>query len=118
MGRAMTSGYSIVMTTTEDEPGAVALAHAVVEARLAACAQILPIRSLYVWEGELTDASERLLLFKTRAGLYEPLAEFIRAHHPYDVPEILQVPVSAGFAPYLSWIDQSTAGAERSASDE
>lgn len=104
----MASDYSIVMTTTEDEQGAAALARAVVEARLAACAQILAIRSLYVWDGAVNDAAERLLLFKTRADLYQPLEEFIRARHPYEVPEILQVPVSAGFDPYLSWVERST----------
>lgn len=103
--------YCIALTTMPDEAGAASLARAVVEARLAACVQIVAIRSVYAWEGSVEDASEWLLLMKTRADRYAAIEEFVAARHPYDVPEILQVPVSGGLAGYLGWVDEQTAAA-------
>ena len=105
----MTSEHCIVMTTTADEDGAATLARQIVEAKLGACAQIVRIRSVYVWDGATNDDAEHLLLVKTRSALYAELEGFIREHHPYDVPEIVQVPITAGFGPYLGWIDEMTA---------
>jgi periplasmic divalent cation tolerance protein len=100
--------YCIAMTTLADEEGAVALAREVVAARLAACVQMQAIRSVFTWEGKVEDAPEVLVLMKTRADRYAALQAFVAERHPYDVPEILQVPVDAGFGPYLSWIDDAT----------
>ena len=104
----MPTEYCMAMTTTDGEEAAATLARLIVDARLAACVQIVNVRSVFVWNGELDDAPELLLLVKTRADLYERLEAFIREHHTYDVPEILQVPVAAGFGPYLAWMDAST----------
>jgi periplasmic divalent cation tolerance protein len=102
------SDYCMTMTTIDDEAAAAKLARAIVEQRLAACVQILTVRSVFRWEGAVDDTPELLLLVKTRADRYDELEAFIREHHSYDVPEILQVPVVAGFAPYLAWIDENT----------
>ncbi len=104
----MAGEYCVVMTTLDDEAGAATLARQVVEARLGACVQILGIRSFFVWEGAVNDAPEFLLLIKTRSSAYVELEAFIRRHHPYAVPEILQTPVTAGYGPYLAWIDEMT----------
>jgi periplasmic divalent cation tolerance protein len=103
----------MVMTTLEGEDAAARLAHEVVEAELAACVQIVAIRSVYRWQGSIEDAGEQLLLIKTRAELYETLEAFLRDRHPYEVPEILQVPVTAGFGPYLSWLEETTQAPRR-----
>lgn len=97
-----------VMTTTETRDDAERMARAVLEARLAACVQILPIDSLYWWQGRIETARESLLLIKTRAELYPALETAIRAVHPYDTPEILAVPVAHGHPAYLAWLAQET----------
>ena len=95
-----------VLTTAETKSDAQAIARAVVEKRLAACVQIIgPITSTYWWQGEVETAEEWLCLIKTRADLYEQLEAAIREVHPYDVPEILAVPVVAGSKDYLGWLD-------------
>ena len=104
----MTSDYCIAMTTFEDEDSASRLARALVEARLAACVQLVHIRSTFSWEGAVEDASEVLVLMKTRAGVYERLQKFVRDNHPYELPEILQIPVTTGYGPYLSWVKDNT----------
>ena len=101
----------MVMTAMASEATAEVLARQLVEARLAACVQVMPVRSFYVWQGESRKEAEYLLLIKTRAALYAQLESFILAHHPYDTPEILQVPVTAGSSGYLQWLGASTQGA-------
>ena len=92
---------------TEDE--AESLAAALVEARLAACVQVLHVRSFYTWEGELRREPEWVLLAKTRTARFDQLQAFIRQRHSYDTPEILQLPISGGSADYLRWLADSTA---------
>ncbi len=100
--------HCIVMTTAASRSEAERLARAVVEDRLAACVQMLAIGSVYRWEGEVTDADEVLLLVKTRTELYAALEAKIAELHTYEVPEIIQVPIDAGFAAYLGWVDGVT----------
>ena len=102
------AAHCMAMTTIDDEAAAAALARAIVEQRLGACVQIAGVRSVYSWEGAVEESPELLLLVKTRADRYDELEAFIRAHHSYDVPEILQVPIVQGFAPYLAWMDEGT----------
>ncbi len=104
----MTNKYAIVLTTTDDATKAATLAKKVVEEKLAACAQIIKIESYFMWDGALDQAGEYLILLKTRADLYEELEAFVKANHDYDVPEILQLPVTNGFGGYLSWMDENT----------
>ena len=96
-------------TTLDDESRANALAEAIVEARLAACVQCLPIRSVYRWEGRVERAAETLLAAKTRTALVPELTAFIRARHPYRVPEIVAWPLADGLPDYLAWIRDETA---------
>jgi len=102
----------MLMTAVDSEAAAEALAQGLVEAQLAACVQVLPVKSFYVWQGESRRDAEYLLLVKTRVALAPALETFIRAHHPYDVPELLQLPVNAGSAAYLQWLRAGTMGGE------
>lgn len=102
------NNYCIAMTTAGDEETAATLARGIVEAQLGACVQIVPIRSFYVWEGQVNDEAEQLLLVKTRSDRYADLEAHIREHHSYDVPEIIRVPITGGSTPYLAWIDDMT----------
>jgi periplasmic divalent cation tolerance protein len=82
------------------------LARGAVEARLAACAQVLgPITSSYWWEGAVASDQEWQVVFKTTAAAYPALERHLRQVHSYDVPEILCLPVTAGHRPYLDWLD-------------
>lgn len=100
--------YAVVSTTVGTETEAKALARRLVEGRLAACVQILPIHSVYRWQGEVEAAEEHLLLIKIRAAAFEAVAEAIRLGHPYEVPEILMTPVVAGAPDYLAWLAAAT----------
>jgi len=98
--------YVQVVTTTETKTDAQAIASAVVEKRLGACAQIVgPITSTYWWQGQVETAEEWLCLIKGRRDLYAELEKAILEVHPYEVPEILAVPVVEGSRRYLAWLD-------------
>ncbi|MGH9280104.1 MAG: divalent-cation tolerance protein CutA [Acidimicrobiales bacterium] len=99
--------YALVMTTTDSPDEAESLARSLVEARLAACVQLTPIVSHYVWEGTPTRAAETLLLAKTRADRVADITRFIEEHHSYDTPEVVALPIESGSAAYLRWIDSS-----------
>ena len=91
------------------------MARQLVENRLAACVQVLgPISSTYRWEGAIETAEEWLCLIKSREDLYRALEAAIRASHPYEVPEIIAVPISAGNPDYLDWLGRETGDIERS----
>jgi periplasmic divalent cation tolerance protein len=99
----------LVFTTLPSADKAAELAKLVVEERLAACANLLPaIRSIYRWQGKLQDENEVLLLLKTRAEHLERLKLRILELHPYEVPEVLAVPVESGYQPYLEWLAGET----------
>ena len=102
-----------IVTTTETYADAEAMARYLVEQGLAACAQVGgPITSIYRWQGQVQRAMEWQCVIKTRAALYEQVAEAIRAHHPYDTPEILATPVARGSAAYIDWVVESTSSAQ------
>ena len=104
--------YIQVITTTEKREDAERIARKLVEARLAACVQVLgPIRSTYRWKGAIETAEEWQCVAKSRADLFDRIDAAIRAVHPYDVPEILAVPIAAGSRAYLEWLDGETEGA-------
>lgn len=102
------SAYAIVMTTVGDESAADALAERLVEGKFAACVQILPIRSVYRWQGTIERAAEHMLVCKIRAADFDDVAAAIKANHAYDVPEIVLLPIEKGFGPYLDWIANAT----------
>jgi periplasmic divalent cation tolerance protein len=103
-----TFDYLVVTTTTDSEAAARVLAETVVRERLAACAQVYVISSVYWWEGEVQSSPEWRVDFKTRAELWDRLVEFIASNHSYDTPEIIGAPVVMGSAAYLSWVAAET----------
>src|SRR5262245_14557916 len=95
-----------VITTTETKEDAQRIAAALVERRLAACVQVAgPITSTFRWEGEVQTATEWQCIAKTRAALYAGVEAAIRELHPYQVPEIVAMPIASGSEAYLEWID-------------
>ncbi len=94
----------VVLTTSDTEANAKRIVDAVLGARLAACVQMMPIRSFYVWQGEQRDEPEQLLLIKARVDDYDALAACIRAAHTYETPEIVRLDIAAGDAAYLAWL--------------
>ncbi len=105
-----------VITTTSSREDAFRIAHMLLERRLAGCVQIVgPITSIYRWQGQIEQAEEWQCLIKSRQDLFGILAEEIRAGHPYEVPEILAVPVVEGSRDYLTWLQGELAlpGQER-----
>jgi periplasmic divalent cation tolerance protein len=102
--------HAQAVTTTDSQEAAEALARSAVEARVAACAQVSgPITSTYWWDGAVESAEEWCVVFKTTAERYPALEEHIRAHHSYDVPEVVLLPILAGNPAYLSWVSEETA---------
>jgi len=94
-----------VVTTVPDEATAGAIADALLDARLAACVQVDgPIRSRYRWNGAVEESTEHRCTIKTTAAAAERVVTTVRELHPYDVPEILVVPVLDGDAAYLAWL--------------
>ncbi len=98
----------IVFCTCPDHATADALAMRLVEDRLAACVQLLPVRSIYRWEGAVQGADEVQLQIKTTSERFAALREAILARHPYELPELIAVEAVAGLEPYLDWIGAST----------
>lgn len=99
------SEFIQVFTAIDSESGAQNLSKVLVDKRLAACVQIVgPITSTYHWEGQVEISKEWLCLIKSKQSLYEQLEQAIKKNHPYDVPEILSLPVMDGNADYLDWL--------------
>jgi periplasmic divalent cation tolerance protein len=105
-------GYCTVITTCGSRDEAETLATGIIEQRLGACAQIDEIQSCYTWKDALSRDTEYRIMIKTRCALYDELEEYIRSRHCYDVPEIIAMPIEQGLAEYLSWIDETTGGAQ------
>jgi periplasmic divalent cation tolerance protein len=101
--------YLLVITTVPDVEVGQIIAENLIQERLAACVTMLgPGQSLYWWKGKITQDQEYTLFIKTKKDVYAKLDEKIRQLHPYDVPEIMALPVFAGSKDYLSWIDKET----------
>ncbi len=98
-----------VITNCPDEETANAIALAIVEEKLAACVNILPrVQSIYRWQGSVESAAEIPLLIKTTADNYPALEARITTLHPYDVPEIIALPIARGLPAYLNWVAAET----------
>lgn len=101
----MTQEYCLVLCTCPDAATARRLAEALVKERRAACVNIAPgLTSVYEWEGGIEAAAEQLLLIKTEAAAFSSLEAFLKANHPYELPEIIAVPIQHGSVDYLQWI--------------
>lgn len=98
----------LVISTVPDQETAKAVAKALVEERLAACVNIVPnLGSVYRWQGEVVEDNEVMLLIKTRRERYAELETRIRNLHPYNLPEVIALPIQQGSIPYLNWISES-----------
>ncbi len=98
--------HRLILTTCPDAEIAETIAKTLVSEGLAACVNILPpLRSVYTWRGKIASATEHLLLIKSTKHRYSALQERIQALHPYELPEIIAVPIVDGLPDYLSWLD-------------
>ena len=104
----MTSEALLVYCTCPDDATANTLAELLISKQLAACVNIINgIQSVYAWQGKVEFADEALLLIKTTTSAYEVLQTVLREQHPYELPEIVAVSVTAGLPAYLEWINES-----------
>jgi periplasmic divalent cation tolerance protein len=94
----------LVMTTFADEENGRQIIDALLAERLAACVQVMPVQSVYRWQGKVECAGEQLALIKTKRSLFSQVRDAILAQHIYQVPEIVLVPIQDGSAAYLDWI--------------
>ena len=99
----------VVMVSLDDRDKAEAVGGTLVRERLAACCHLLPPGlSIYWWDGAVRREEETLMLLKTRSALFEPLRARVAELHPYDVPEIVALPISEGHGPYIEWLCRET----------
>ena len=100
--------YVVVNTTVDGEEKAKELAGLLVREKLAACVHRWPIQSVYMWKGAVESEPEQVLAAKTRKALVAEVIDFIKKHHPYEVPEIIVTPVIDGLRGYLDWVRAET----------
>ncbi|XP_038834720.1 protein CutA homolog isoform X1 [Salvelinus fontinalis] len=101
----MSGTHSAAFVTCPNEQVAKDLARGIVEKKLAACVNIVPkITSVYEWQGKIQEDSEVLLMIKTRSSKVASLAEYVRSNHPYEVAEVISLPIEQGNPPYLKWL--------------
>ncbi len=99
----------LILTNLPDVASAEKLARALIEHRAAACVNVLaPCRSIYRWQGEVEQAEEIPLLIKTTAVNYPQVETLVRSLHPYDVPELIAIPITHGLPDYLNWLATET----------
>lgn len=102
----------LVLTNLPSRETAQDMARLLIEQRVAACVNLLPpCRSVYRWKGDVQTDEEHPVLIKTTRGRYAALEAAVRAAHPYELPEIIALPVAAGFPAYLQWVADETSGA-------
>jgi periplasmic divalent cation tolerance protein len=100
--------FCVVLTTTNSEDNVEVIAALLLHQQLAACIQIVPIQSKYVWQGKIESGAEHLLLIKAKAADFDDLKTAIASVHSYQVPEIISLPVEKGAQSYLDWILSAT----------
>lgn len=99
----------VVFITVSNEEEAVRIARALVEARLAACVNMIKnVRSIYSWQGKIEDESEALMIVKTKKNLFEALSAKVKEIHSYTVPEIIALPIVEGSEDYIKWLKEAT----------
>lgn len=104
----MNADYLVVLVTASSETEAKAIARELLEKRLIACANLVPVNSLFLWEGKITEENEVMMIIKTtQVAFKEKLQEAILAAHSYEIPEIIGIPIILGSADYLKWISES-----------
>jgi len=100
----------MIITACADRESARVIARMLVERRLAACVQALPVESTYVWKDQICVENEITLLIKSKTALFDEVAAAIKENHSYEVPEIIQCPITNGYSEYLRWIDENIWG--------
>lgn len=104
----MPENQIVILCTVPDRGSGEKIAQALVEERLAACVNLVPgVVSTYRWEGAVKQEDELLLLIKTNGARFEAVQERVMALHPYDVPEIIAIPITMGSADYLKWLSDN-----------
>ena len=99
--------FQIVLTACPDAASAERIARVLVEEGLAACVNILPpMQSLYRWKGKIETASEQLLVIKSTVAQFPAIRDRVRSLHPYELPEIIAVPIADGLPEYLAWLNK------------
>jgi periplasmic divalent cation tolerance protein len=102
------TGRLVVLSTVGKAEDAERIGRALVERRLAACVNVLPaVTSIYRWKGKMEKDEERVLVIKTRAERFASLKQALVLLHPYEVPEVIALPITDGHQPYLDWLDES-----------
>lgn len=101
-----TGRYGVVLVTASSRQEGEAIAESLIQAKLAACVTLLPVHSIYTWQGNIHKDDEWQLLIKSELAQFAALEASIRAIHTYEVPEIIAVPILAGSRPYLQWISE------------
>ena len=104
----MNNEYSLFITTFADKESAKKTAGLLVEKRLAACVQLFPIESVYLWKDDIYDENEVILFIKSKTMLFDKITAAVKENHSYEVPEIIQIPITDGLPEYLRWIDDCT----------
>ncbi len=101
----------LILCNCPDTDSANRIAITIVKQRLAACVNVAPgLRSVYSWQGEITEAEETMLLIKTTTERYAAVEQAIVAAHPYDLPEVIAIDITAGLPAYLKWLESSVCG--------
>ncbi|MEM9502417.1 MAG: divalent-cation tolerance protein CutA [Cyanobacteria bacterium P01_E01_bin.43] len=101
--------HGVILVTVDTQETAVAIAQSLVDDRLAACINLFPLHSVYTWNEQVQQAVEWQLVIKTDLGLFAAIEQALQMLHPYDVPEIIALPIVQGSTPYLAWLAASTA---------
>jgi len=109
-GSKVMSGQKDIMVILSTAPPEISdsLARMLVENHTVACVNVVPVRSYYRWKGEFCDEREHLLVAKTTREKVKEVIVAMKDHHPYEVPEIVALPVSEGYLPYLEWVTEET----------
>lgn len=104
----MKTEFCIVLTTTNNDDNKKLIVETLLENRVAACIQSLPIESHYIWEGKVCSDNECLLVIKSTQACYAEVEKLIVELHSYEVPQVVKLPFIEGFNPYLSWLEENT----------
>ena len=102
----MNSDYAMIISTCNSMESARQIAGILIDKRIAACIQMFPVESLYTWQGKVCEDNEITLLIKTKTALSGKAITIIKNNHPYEIPEIIQLPITDGLPDYFRWIDE------------
>lgn len=104
---SLEANYGVVLVTASSQQEGEAIAQALVSAQMAACVTLMPVHSIYTWQGQVMHEQEWQMVIKTDLSQFSVLEQKIRELHSYEVPEIIALPILAGSQPYLQWISDN-----------